>query len=150
MSALYEQVAQVVASCSNRVPVVISGDCTTSIGVLAGLQRGGHEVGIVWFDAHADLHTEDMTTSGYLGGLPLALAAGVGMLRLPAALGLNPVAESRIALVDPRDTDPPEQVLLGRTAIRRSGVGELDVTALPDGALYVHVDVDVCDPLGCA
>jgi len=94
MSALYEQVAQVVASYSDRVPVVISGDCTTSLGVLAGLQRGGHEVGVVWFDAHADFHTEDTTTSGYLGGLPLALAAGVGTLRLPAALGLHPVARA--------------------------------------------------------
>jgi len=146
MSALYEQVAQVVASYPDRVPVVVSGDCTTSLGVLAGLQRGGHEVGIVWFDAHADFHTQDTTTSGYLGGLPLALAAGVGTLTLPAALGLHSVAESRIVLVDARDTDPPEQVLLGRTAVRRSGVGELAVTALPDSALYVHVDVDVCDP----
>jgi arginase len=136
MSALYEQVAQVVASYPNRVPVVISGYCTTSLGVLAGLQRGGHEVGIVWFDAHADFHTEDTTTSGYLGGLSLALAAGVGTLRLPAALGLDPVAKNRIVLVDARDSDPPEQVLLGRTAIR------------PDGALYVHLDVDVCDPSG--
>jgi len=146
MSALYEQVAQVVASYSDRVPVVISGDCTTSLGVLAGLQRGGHEVGVVWFDAHADFHTEDTTTSGYLGGLPLALAAGVGTLRLPAALGLHPVPESRIVLVDARDTDPTEQVLLGRTAVGRSGVGDLDPHQLPDGALYVHVDVDVCDP----
>ncbi len=119
MSALYEQVAQVVASYRDRdrVPVVVSGDCTTSLGVLAGLQRAGDEVGIVWFDAHADFHTQDTTTSGYLGGLPLALAAGVGTLTLPAALGLQPVAESRIVLVDARDTDPPEQVLLGRTGV---------------------------------
>jgi len=148
MSALYEQVAQVVASYRDRdrVPVVVSGDCTTSLGVLAGLQRAGDEVGIVWFDAHADFHTQDTTTSGYLGGLPLALAAGVGTLTLPAALGLQPVAESRIVLVDARDTDPPEQVLLGRTGVRRTGVVELDVTDLPNGALYVHIDVDVCDP----
>lgn len=148
MSVLYEQVARVVLSYRDQVPVVVSGDCTTSLGVLAGLQRGGHEVGIVWFDAHADFHTEDTTTSGYLGGLPLALAAGVGTLTLPAALGLHRVTESRIVLVDARDTDPPEQVLLDRTAVRRSGVVDLDVDKLPDGALYVHVDVDVCDPSG--
>jgi len=148
MSALYEQVAQVVAGSPDQVPIVISGDCTTSLGVLAGLQRSGHDVGIVWFDAHADFHTQDTTTSGYLGGLPLALAAGVGTLTLPAALGLHPVPESRIVLVDARDTDPPEQILLGRTAVRHSGVGDLDMTALPDGQLYVHVDVDVCDPSG--
>jgi len=146
MSALYEQVARVVVGYRDRVPVVVSGDCTTSLGVLTGLQRGGHEAGIVWFDAHADFHTQDTTTSGYLGGLPLALATGVGALTLPGALGLHPVPESRIVLVDARDTDPAEQILLERTAVRRSGIGELDVAALPDGALYVHVDVDVCDP----
>lgn len=128
------------------MPVVVAGDCTTSLGVLAGLQRGSHEAGIVWSQSHADFHTEDTTTSGYLKGRPLALAAGVGTLTLPATLGLHPVAESRIVLVDARDTDPAEQVLLDRTEVRRSGVVELDVTALPDGALYVHIDVDVCDP----
>ncbi len=145
LAALYEQVARVVSNQDSAL-VVISGDCTTSLGVLAGLQRAGHEVGIVWIDAHADFHTQDTTTSGYLGGLPLALAAGVGTLTLPTALGLRPVPERRIVLVDARDTDRAEQVLLDRSAVRRSGVAALDASALPDGALYLHVDVDVCDP----
>lgn len=83
MSVLYEQVAQVVASYRDRVPVVASGDCTTSLGVLAGLQRGGQEVGIVWFDAHADFHTEDTTTSGYLGGPRWRSRPGSGRSRFP-------------------------------------------------------------------
>jgi len=90
--------------------VVISGDCTTSLGILAGVQRAG-DVGIVWLETHADFHTEANTTSGFLGGMPLALAAGVGTLTLPAVLGLRPVPESRIVLVDARDTDPGEQEL---------------------------------------
>jgi hypothetical protein len=57
MGVLYEQVASAVADRETPVTVV-SGHCTTSLETLAGLQRGGHNPGIVWFDAHADLHTE--------------------------------------------------------------------------------------------
>ena len=88
MAVLYEHVAQQVAE-QGAPGLIVSGDCTTSLGVLAGLQRRGQHPGIVWFDAHADFHTEASTTSGYLGGMPLALAVGVGTLTLPTALGLS-------------------------------------------------------------
>lgn len=140
---LHEQVAQEVAV-AEELAVVVSGDCTTSLGVLAGLQRAGRDVGIVWFDAHADFHTEETTTSGYLGMMPLALAAGVGTLTLPDALGLRPVPESRIALVDARDTDPAEHELLERVSVLRTSVEALD--GMPAGDLYLHLDVDVTDP----
>jgi arginase len=52
-------------------PVIVPGDCTTSLGPVAGLQRAGLDVGIVWLDAHSDVQTLD--TSGYLGGLPRRL-----------------------------------------------------------------------------
>lgn len=145
MAVLYEQVA-VEVSGQDAAALVVSGDCTTSLGVLAGLQRGGHDVGIVWLDAHADFHTEATTTSGYLGGMPLALAVGVGTLTLPAALGLGPIPESRVVLVDARATDPSERVLLDRSAVVRTRVAALDEGVLPAGELYLHVDLDVCDP----
>jgi arginase len=125
---------------------LLSGDCTTSLGVLAGLQRAGRDVGIVWFDAHADFHTEATTTSGYLGGMPLALAVGVGTLTLPDALGLRPVPPVRAVLVDARDTDPGEHVLLEQSSLRRTRLADLDAADLPEGQLYLHVDIDVCDP----
>jgi arginase len=142
MAALYEQVATAVG---NGAVVVASGDCTTSLGVLAALQRAGRDVGVVWFDAHADFHTVDTTTSGYLGGFPLALAVGRGDLVLPHALGLRPVAENRVVLVDARDTDPGEQALLAGSAVTRTTVTDLP-GVVPDGDLYVHLDVDVCAP----
>jgi arginase len=144
MAVLYEQVARAVAGQASP-PLVVSGDCTTSLAVLAGLQRAGRDPGIVWSDAHADFHTEQTTTSGYLGGMPLALAAGFGTLTLPAALGLRPVSEGRIVLVDARDTDPGEHVLLRRSAVNRRRVEDLNVDDLPDGDLYLHLDVDVAD-----
>jgi arginase len=145
MAVLYERVAAEVAGAPDR-PLVVSGDCTTSLGVLAGLQRAGRDVGIVWFDAHADFHTEATTTSGYLGGMPLALAAGVGTPTLPDALGLRPVPPSRVVLVDARDTDPPEHRLLDDAGVPRRPVAGLSAADLPEGELYLHVDLDVCDP----
>jgi arginase len=145
MAALYERVAAEVAGAPD-VPVVVSGDCTTSLGVLAGLQRSGREPGVVWFDAHADLQTEATTASGYLGGMPLALAVGVGTPTLPDLLGLRRVPEARVVLVDARDIDPPEEDLLARSALVRTPVEAVRTDELPDGPLYLHVDLDVCDP----
>jgi arginase len=145
MAALYEQVARQVAG-APAPSLVLSGDCTTSLGVLAGLQRAGRDPGVVWFDAHADFHTEDTTSSGYLGGMPLALAAGIGTLTLPDALALRPVPVSRVVLVDARDTDPPEHRLLDDAGVLRRPVPDLSAVDLPEGDLYLHVDLDVCDP----
>ncbi len=141
MAVLYGAVADTVAEAGGPV-LVLSSDCTTSLGVLAGLQRSGLDPGVVWLDAHADFHTEASTTSGYLGGMPLALAVGVGTLTLPGRLGLRPVPAA--VLADARDTDPPEAVLLAGSSVSRRTVDDLG--PLPDGPLYLHVDVDVIDP----
>ncbi|GAA4056446.1 arginase family protein [Actinomadura miaoliensis] len=138
---------EIAASVSAGGPTtVLSGDCLIGMAVLAGAQRAGVHPGIVWFDAHGDVHTLDTTTSGYLGGLALRLLLGAHPDLLARPLGLHPVAEDRTVLVDARDLDPPEAEYLRTSAIRRSGVADLDVASLPDGPLIVHVDVDVTDP----
>ncbi len=144
MESIYQRVADTVAA-SKDMPVVVAGDCTTSLGIIAGLQRSHGGLGIVWFDAHGDFHTEQTTTSGYLGGLPLAMAVGVGTSRLPA-LGLQPVDAERTLLVGARDLDPPEAVLLADHEVPQVGTDELSPDDLPAGPLYLHIDIDVCDP----
>ncbi|WP_239123249.1 arginase family protein [Rhizocola hellebori] len=125
---------------------VISGDCLLAMAALAGAQRAGVHPGIVWFDAHGDVHTLDTSTSGYLGGLSLRLLLGAHPELLAGPLGVQVVAEDRVVLVDARDLDPPEVDYLRSSSIRRSGVAELDVASLPDGPLILHIDVDVTDP----
>lgn len=148
MAHLYETVAKTVADAARRGdrPVVVSGDCTTSLGVVAGLQRAGVSPGIVWFDAHGDLQTLETTTSGYLGGMPLRILAGYRPELIADRLGLKPVPENRIVLVDARDLDPPEVEYLERSAVGRHPVEELAIDRIPDGPIYVHVDFDVVDP----
>jgi arginase len=139
---LYGPVADRVATVS--APIVLSGDCITALAVLAGVQRSGIDAALVWFDAHGDFHTEQTTTSGYLGGLPLAKAVGRGDLTLPRGLGMTPLAEDRVLLVDARDLDPPEVEALSASRVRRAGVDAVR-DALPDGPLHLHVDLDVFD-----
>jgi arginase len=148
LAVLYRAVARAVAASSARGerPVVVSGDCTTALGTVAGLQAAGARVGIVWFDAHGDVQTPETTTSGYLGGMPLRLLAGYEPALIASRLGLQPVVEDTIILSGARDLDPPEAAYLAESGIRRRHLARLDVTDLPDAPLYVHVDVDVLDP----
>jgi arginase len=151
MAVLYSAVSQQVADAVRDgagLPVVQSGDCTTSLGIVAGLQRTGADPGVVWFDAHGDVQTLETSTSGYLGGLPLRLLAGYRPELIADALGLRAVPEDRIVLAGARDLDPPEIQYLASAAIRRRQVTDLTEADLPDGPLYVHLDVDVLDPGG--
>jgi arginase len=145
MAALYEEVADAVAAeaRAGRVPVVVSGDCTTSLGVVAGLQRAGRDPHVVWFDGHGDVQTPQTTSSGYLGGFPVRQLVGGSDRTAPERLGLRPVPERDVVLVDARDLDPPEAEYLARSAIRRVPVDQVGDVAAP---VYLHIDVDVVDP----
>jgi arginase len=147
MAVLYDAVAGAVAADAGfgGCPVVMSGDCNTSAGIMAGLQCAGADPGIVWFDAHGDVQTLETTTSGYLGGLALRLLTEYRPELIAARLGLRPVPEDRIVLAGARDLDPPEVTYLAGAAIRRREVAALAAADLPGGPLYVHVDLDVID-----
>lgn len=138
---------QIAAAVGDGGPAaVVSGDCLVAMAALAGAQRAGVDPGIVWFDAHGDVHTLDTTTSHYLGGLALRLILGAHPELLTRPLGLQPVAEGRALLVGARDLDPAETEYLQTSAVRRREVADLDAASLPDGPLIVHVDLDVTDP----
>jgi arginase len=146
LAAVHAATADAVAATADATPLLVAGDCIACVGAVAGLQRRGVAPGIVWFDAHPDFHTEQSSTSGYLAGMPLALAAGLGTRTLPDALGLAPVPYDRILAVDGRDTDAGELQLLEEHGVPTVATDAVDETTLPAGPLYVHVDVDVLDP----
>jgi arginase len=149
LTPLYERVADTVAGSDDPV-TVFSGDCCAAVGVLAGLERMGIKPGIVWIDAHGDFNTPATTVSGYVGGMVLALVTGRGDDEgVGPALGLTPVPDERIVLVDARDLDPAEADLIAATGVRKVALSDVDqavATSLPDGPLFLHVDLDVIDP----
>jgi arginase len=57
-------------------PLVISGDHSVATGIIAGIKaaRPKSKLGVIWIDAHADMHTPYTTPSGNMHGMPLAAA----------------------------------------------------------------------------
>ncbi len=152
LAVLYTAVARAVArkrAESEQSVVVASGDCLTALGTVAGLQAAGADPAIIWFDAHGDVQTMETTSSGYLPGMALRLLTDYRPELIADRLGLRPVLEHRIVLVDARDLDQPEVTYLDQSDIRRRDVTDLAVADLPDGPLYVHVDMDVVDGPSC-
>lgn len=147
LAVLYDALAAQVAS-TTRTGVttrVVTGDCLGALGTLVGLQRFGLNPGLVWFDAHGDVHTFESSTSGYLGGMPLRMAVGGDRDLLGGPLGIRALPESRVVLVDARDLDPAEVTYLAQSDVRRVRVEDLSAADLPDGPVLVHVDLDVID-----
>ena len=62
----------------NCFPLILSGDHSSALGSLAGIKASypNKTLGVVWIDAHADLHTPLSTPSGNVHGMPLAAALG--------------------------------------------------------------------------
>ena len=142
-----------------RPVLVVGGHCTVLPGVLGGLQQAhgaASRIGLVWFDAHGDFNTPRTSISGMLGGMPVAVAAGLALPEWREGAGMEaPIPTDRIVLVDVRNLDPGERRLIEATdttiaaaAPGREGsdlgraVSEL---AKRCDAIYLHVDSDVLD-----
>jgi arginase len=133
-------------------PLVLSGNCNSAVGTLSGLTPG--ERSVFWFDAHGDANTPETTTTGFLDGMSLAAAMGWCWRGLTAQVpGFEPVRADRVMLLGARDLDPEEKGLLDAADVKRlSPAGIVDgrlgraLATAPDGAAYVHCDLDVLDP----
>jgi len=149
LSVLHAGLADAVetALLEGTLPVSIAGDCCTAVGVLAGLQRAGVDPLLIWFDAHGDFNTWETTPSGFLGGMPLAMLAGLGEQTLLERNQVSPLAQERIFLSDARDLDPGEAELVAGSALTRlpDPLQLLD-HPLGEGPIWVHFDTDVVNP----
>jgi arginase len=156
-------------------------NCTDLLGMLAGLQHlkpaekpiGTDErslqregltglkplrVGLVYFDAHADFNTPETTLSGMLGGMDVAVAAGMCLTRLRLKTGLDPALPTKyIVFGGLRDVDPLEQELLDRSDCEYLSVEDIrEISKAVDhemrrlsrltDVIYIHVDMDILDP----
>lgn len=76
--ATQKRVARVVAKAlrSNYTPLVLAGDHSVAAGTITGIKMAFPEsrIGVIWIDAHADLHSPYTTPSGNMHGMPLAVA----------------------------------------------------------------------------
>ena len=73
---VYEQLFE------ERFPIVLAGDHSTAYGTIAGIKKAfpRKRIGVIWIDAHADLHSPYTTPSGNMHGMTLAMACDIDNL----------------------------------------------------------------------
>jgi arginase len=148
-----------------RLPIVLGGDHSLSLGSIRGAARR-HNLGVIWLDAHADFNTHETSPSGNIHGMPLAALCGLGDFRL-VNLEVFPQAEPHPVLnprntviVGARDIDPGEQRLLRENRVNvftmhdidRQGMAavmeqSLQIALNGTEGLYLSLDLDAIDPL---
>jgi arginase len=157
-------------------PIILAGDHSTAAGTIMGIKAADPEkrLGVVWIDAHADLHSPYTTPSGNMHGMPLAMCLAEDNLSakindpLPGTVafwekiksigGKGPkIRHKDIVFIAVRDIETPEKELIeqhGITKISVEEVKQLGVEKVSQKALeslkdcdqvYISFDVDSID-----
>ena len=147
------------ARAENKVVLMTGGNCCHITGIVGGLQDAhGPEarIGLVWFDAHGDFNTPNTTLSGMLGGMPVAVCAGLCFPTWRQRSHIvAPLPTDRIVMTDVRNLDPAEETLVRAVGIPITAVapgfpGEDLIPAINDlsdrcDLIYLHIDADILD-----
>lgn len=143
-----------------RFPLVLGGDHSIAIGTIAGVSKHYKNLGVIWYDAHGDINTEETTPSGNIHGMPLAVSLGLGHERLTNILNQKPkIKPENVVLIGIRDLDEGEKQLLRQLKIKVYTMHEIDRLGMPqvmeetiaylkkrtDG-VHVSFDLDGIDP----
>ena len=149
---------------ANQLPLVLGGDHSIAIGSFAGVashyRKQDQTVGLLWFDAHADINTPETTPSGQIHGMPLAALLGHGAPELTNVGGFAPKLDPKLCVhVGARDIDLGERELIRKLGIRFFTMREIDergmsvcmdeaiaIASRGTGGYAVTFDVDVLDP----
>jgi len=146
-----------------RMPIVLGGDHSLSIGSISAVARHCRERGrrlrVLWLDAHADFNTNVLTPSGNLHGMPVACLCGRGPRSLVELSGSVPALQpGSIRQIGIRSVDQGEKRLVHEVGLEvfdmryidETGMRQTLATALQgldrDTHLHVSFDVDFLDP----
>lgn len=161
---------------NNRFPIVLAGDHSTAGATITGIKKSNptKRLGVIWIDAHADLHTPYTTPSGNMHGMPLAVCLGIDNIEnqrndIPEEIAehwhklkhmgeVYPKIETNdLVFIALRDTEEEEDFLTDRHGIRNFAVKEVrekgtsqtvkEVLQYLTGCdmIYVSFDVDSMD-----
>jgi len=161
-----EQLATDVRAIMNagEFPIVLGGDHSIAIGSISGVasycRERNESLGLIWFDAHADMNTPETTPSGNIHGMPLSALLGYGAPALTNIAGFAPKLHPKFcAHVGARDIDRGERELIGKLGMRFFTMREIDERGMgacmdeaiaiatgASGGYAVTFDVDALDP----
>lgn len=161
---------------NNEFPIVLAGDHSSAAGTIAGIKMANPKlrIGVIWIDAHADIHTPYTTPSGNVHGMPLAVSIAEDNIeskvnkpdqetinywyQLKNVGGISPkITPKDIVYINVRDTEKQEDFLMKKfgmknfttAEIRRKGVEKVAIEALAllddCDLIYVSFDVDCMD-----
>ncbi|GMA50688.1 arginase [Alicyclobacillus contaminans] len=156
---LSEQVAAVRSD--GHIPLVLGGDHSIAIGSLAGVAAAKQPFGVIWFDAHGDMNTDETTPSGNIHGMPLAASLGFGHPQLTGVGGFSPkVRPEHVVLVGIRSIDPDEARLIRESGIRFFTMADIDrlgmesvmkqaieIASRGTTGIHLSLDLDALDPM---
>ena len=159
-----------------KFPIVLAGDHSTAAGTIMGIKAADPDkrLGVIWIDAHADLHTPFTTPSGNMHGMPLAMVAQLDNLdckvnepsedtlaiwkRIKTIGGDFPkILPNDIVFITVRDTEAPEDHLIknyqiknfSTKEVRQKGIDQIAEEALETikacDQIYISFDVDSLD-----
>lgn len=130
---------------AGALPLLLAGDPAIALTTLPTVARMHPDARVLWLDGHAAFHTPQTTTSGYLGGMALAGAAGLWDTGFEGR-----IPGERIVLCGVRELQEGERENLSQARVTVIG-SSLETlvfmqNALDGAPVYVHLDVDVMDP----
>jgi arginase len=151
---------------NGEFPLILSGDHSAALPTFSAISSFFHhsekQIGLIWFDAHADMNTTDSSPSGNLHGMPLAALLGYGEPSLVNMEGFAPKLDPKFcAHVGARDLDLGEKRRIRELGLANNffTMSDIDrrgmlacvedavkiVSQAPDG-FAVTFDVDIIDP----
>lgn len=150
----------------NAIPVILGGDHSIAIGTFSAIssffKAKDEEIGLIWFDAHADINTHETSPSGNIHGMPLAALLGFGEPSLVNLEGFAPKINPKLcAHIGARDLDSGEQKRIRNLGMRdnfftmsdidRRGMlacveDAIEIASGATGKYAVTFDVDMIDP----
>ncbi|MGI9056683.1 MAG: arginase [Pyrinomonadaceae bacterium] len=151
---------------NGEFPVILGGDHSIAIGTFSGVSSFFHEqetdIGLIWFDAHADINTHETSGSGNIHGMPLAAILGHGKAELVNVEGFAPKLKPQYcAHVGARDLDSGEQKRIHELGLRENffTMSDIDrrgmlacvedaikIASRAPGGFAVTFDIDMIDP----
>jgi len=147
------------------LPLVVGGDHSIACGTVAGLSSHyhsrGEKIGLIWFDAHGDFNTPEISESGNIHGMPLASITGFGPPELVGLGDRKPMVDvGNAVLVGCHELDRGERALMREAGINVFTVRDIDVRGMhkvmreaieiaTDGTVGFHMsyDIDGVDPV---
>jgi arginase len=149
---------------AGKLPLILGGDHSIAIGSFGGAasyyKQRGETLGLIWFDAHADMNTPETTPSGNIHGMPLSTLLGYGAPELTNLAGPGPKLDPQLcAHVGARDIDSGERELIKKLGVRFFTMREIDergmsacmndaiaIASRASAGYAVTFDVDALDP----